>query len=216
MNQSQIRTRSLRQWLRRNPHAWWALLLIPMLCFYFLPEQLVVTGYHATQTALDARIPFVPWFIYFYVLWFFMLAATGVWLMLRDGRGFREYMWFLTAAYFICCVIYLCFPNGQDLRPAITGADSLATRILTLLYGFDTNTNVLPSLHVIGSIGVALCVCGTPSIRFRTVKAATVVLAVLVSVSTVFVKQHAVLDVAAGIVVGFGLYALVHRLCRKI
>lgn len=215
MEERQIGRTNPVQWLRENPHYRWVVCLVPILVCYFMPELLVTTDYHATQIALDARIPFIPEFIYFYILWFVMLAAIGLWLLHFDGRGFREYMLFLTASYFLCAVIYLCFPNGQDLRPKDLEVTSLATWILSKLYGFDTNTNVLPSLHVVGAIGVACSTCLTPTIRSKTVKAVTIVLAVLVSISTVFVKQHAVLDVAAGAAVGGILFLLVHRITEK-
>ncbi len=215
MERQQIASCGLRGWLHQNRHAWCSLYLIPILLCYFLPELLVVSDYTPTEISLDASIPFLPGFVYFYILWFAMLVGTGLWLLLRDGNGFRKYMYFLTASYFVCAVIYLCFPNGQDLRPAQMEVNSLATWILSKLYRIDTNTNVFPSLHVIGSVGVALAVCTTPSIRSRLVRGGSIVLATLVSVSTVFVKQHAVLDVVAGAIFGFGLYLLVCLLFQK-
>lgn len=208
-------SQGLREWLRENPHALWALCLIPILICYFVPEWLVHTDYHPTQIALDASIPFAPFFVYFYLLWFALLAGMGLWLLLCDGSGFREYMLFLAVSFFACAVFYLCWPNGQDLRPAEMEVDSLSTWILSRLYAFDTNTNVLPSLHVIGSVGAAFAALRTPTIRSRGVKAAVLMIAVLVSASTVFVKQHAILDVAAGLVTGIALYLLTALVCRK-
>lgn len=215
MENKTLREHRLPVWLRENPHAWWALCLIPILLCYFLPEQVVKTAYHPTQTALDAGIPFVPFFVYFYVMWFALLAGMGLWLLHRDGKEFRIYMLFLTAAFFVCAVIYLCWPNGQDLRPQDMEVTSLATWLLSRLYAFDTNTNVLPSLHVIGAVGAVFAAFRTPSIRSRAVRAGIVVVAVLVSVSTVLVKQHAILDVAAGLAVGVVLYVFVHRIAGK-
>lgn len=215
MKYKTLRERRLPVWLRENPHVWWALCLIPILLCYFIPEQLVTEGYHLTQCAFDARIPFLPGFIWFYVLWFVLLAGMGLWLLHRDGRGFREYMLFLTVGYFVCAVIYLCWPNGQELRPANLEIRSVETWMLSILYGFDSNTDVLPSLHVLGSLGVACSACLTPSIRSRWVKAGISALCVPVAVSTVFIKQHAIMDVAAGVIVGFALYALVHRILKN-
>jgi predicted membrane channel-forming protein YqfA (hemolysin III family) len=46
-----------------------------------------------------------------------MLFFTGLWLLLKDGEGFKKYMLFLSVAYTIGAVFYILFPNGQDLRP---------------------------------------------------------------------------------------------------
>ena len=63
MEEQRVARRGLRNWLRCNRHAWWSLCLIPILLFYFLPEQLVVSNYNATELAIDAQIPFVPFFV---------------------------------------------------------------------------------------------------------------------------------------------------------
>ena len=200
----------LTAWLRNNRHAYWALAVPLILIMYFLPEQLVsTTHYWDTALPVDQRIPFIPQFVYFYVLWFALLAATGLWLLLRDGMGFRRYMLYLTAAYFFSMVFYLLVPNGQDLRPQLPSGGGLSVAIVRMLYQVDTNTNVLPSLHVIASLGVAFAVTGARSVTSRLAKWGAVVLAVVISASTLFIKQHAVLDVVAGLLVGVVLHLLI-------
>ncbi len=212
-----METRSVRAliaaWLRDHPHFWYSLLLLPIFACYFIPEQLIVTEYHATEIAFDALIPLLPGFVYFYLLWFPLLVFGGFWLLFTDGVIFRRYMVYLTVAYFISAVVYLTYPNGQDLRPADLHVHDLSTIILAFIYRVDTNTNVLPSLHVIGSVGAAAALCRSESIRSGWIKAALFLLAVLVSVSTVFVKQHGILDVVAGLAVGLLLCPII---CRKI
>lgn len=197
------------QWLRENRHFLWTLCLLPIFLCYFLPENLIVSNYSATQIAFDALIPFLPGFVYCYLLWFPLIVFGGLWMLLFDGVNYRRYMIFLTIAYFISAMIYLLYPNGQDLRPGDLTANSLSTTILAFIYRVDTNTNVLPSLHVIGSIGAAFGLCASPSIKRRFVKLAIAVVAVLVSVSTVFVKQHGIMDVAAGLALGLLLCPII-------
>ena len=200
-------------WLKANPHAWWALALIPIFICYFLPERLIVDSYHSTQIAFDELIPFLPGFVYCYLLWFPLLVFGGFWMLFFDGPVLRRYMIFLMCAYFICAAVYLLYPNGQDLRPEDLVVHDLSTAIMAFIYRVDTNTNVLPSLHVIGSMGAAFALCSSRRIRRTWIKAAIAVLAVLVSISTVFVKQHGVLDVLAGLVVALALCPII--LCRK-
>ena len=137
-------------WLRENPHFWYSLLLLPIFICYFVPEQLIVTGYHPTQIAFDSMIPLLPGFVYCYLLWFPLLVFGGFWLLLTDGVVFRRYMVFLTVAYLISAAVYLSYPNGQDLRPTNLNVHDLSTTILAFIYRVDTNTNVLPSLHLHG------------------------------------------------------------------
>jgi len=51
-------------------------------------------------------------------------------------------------------VIFLLWPSCQELRPAAFPRDNLFTRCVALLYASDTNTNVFPSEHAIGSAAV--------------------------------------------------------------
>ena len=202
----------IANWLRENPHFRYAFLLIPIFICYFVPEQLIVSVYHPTQIAFDGMIPLLPGFVYFYLLWFPLLVFGGFWLLLTDGMIFRRYMVYLTIAYLISAAVYLLYPNGQDLRPADLNVHDLSTIILAFIYRVDTNTNVLPSLHVIGSVGAAVALCRSETIHHGLVKAAIVILAVLVSISTVFIKQHGIVDVAAGLAVGLLLCPII--LCK--
>lgn len=202
-------------WLKNNRHVYWTLALIVILLAYFLPELLVTDHYFPTQTQIDSYIPFVPAFVIFYLLWFPCLFCTGIWLLVKDGEGYRQYMCFLLLAYVLAAVIYLCWPNGQDLRPTLDAPNGVFEKILAGLYAMDTNTNVLPSLHVVGSIGYCGAVLRTKTIRRKWIKVGSCILAVLISISTVFVKQHAVLDLVAGAVVGLALFAVVTALFRR-
>ena len=48
-------------------------------------------------------------------------------------------------------VISLVFPNGQDLRPVLSG-NSIFIQAVQFIYHTDTPTNVLPSIHVFNSL----------------------------------------------------------------
>lgn len=156
--------------------------------------------YWATQLPIDAAIPFCEWFVIPYCLWYPLLVAVGLYLLFRDQPAFRRYMAFLALTFFISELIWLLIPNGQDLRPAVMPRENILTALIAGLYRIDTNTNVFPSVHVVGSIGAALAAWDCPSLRcHKTLCHLTGILAVLICVSTVFIKQHAVLDVLGGL-----------------
>ena len=81
------------------------------------------------------------------------------------------------------------------------------TRFVAMFYQFDTNTNVCPSIHCLGAMAVAFAAWDTERFRKPLWKAAFFAMALLISVSTVFVKQHSVLDV----VCAFLLLWTMHR-----
>ena len=177
---------------------WW----FPVyLAVYLLCERLVTTDYLPTQSALDALIPFCEWFVLPYCLWYPLLIAVGVYLLCRDIPAYHRYMAFLAATFFLSALIWFLYPNGQALRPTVMPRDNLLTALVSLIYHADTCTNVFPSVHVVGSLGALFAVrdCSRLRIRHPRVCRGVTVLAVLICLSTVFIKQHAVADVLCGV-----------------
>lgn len=179
----------------------YALWLPVYLLSFVLIERLPQTSYWATQLPLDDMIPFCEWFVLFYCAWYPLLVAVGLYLLLRDVSAFRRYMAFLAVTFFVSVLIWVLFPNGQDLRPQVFPRENFPTALVAALYHIDTCTNVFPSVHVVGSAGAALAVWDSPSLCAKPlVKWGTPVLAVLICISTLFIKQHAFLDVVSGLV----------------
>lgn len=202
---------SLRALLRAHPEYCYALFVPAFLICFFLVERLVPPegGYWVSHCALDDRIPFAEVFVIPYCLWYPLLLFTGLGLMLRDTAEFRRYMWFLMLGFGFSLLFCLAFPNGQDLRPSEFPRSNVFTWLLGRIYAADTNTNVLPSMHVIGACAAALSACRSRALG-RWAPVTVVIVAVLICLSTVFVKQHSVLDVLAGFAVSLPLALLLH------
>ena len=79
------------------------------------------------------------------------------------------------------------------------------------IYANDTNTNVCPSIHVIGSLAVWFAARDTGKLPAILRKGAIPIMAVLISISTVFLKQHSVLDIIAALLVCAAAYPVVYR-----
>ena len=176
------------------------LLYIPVYAVWFiLLEKHVTENYWVSYVPFDDKIPFVPAFVVAYVLWYPYLFGTGLYAMARDAAAFRRYMAYTIGTLSTCLFICTIFPNGQNLRPDLTGRYDIFSRLIALLYAADTNTNSLPSMHVVGSVGAMLGVFDLT--RKKWLRAASVVLCVLICASTVFIKQHSILDTLAGFAV---------------
>ena len=107
-------------------------------------------------------------------------------------------------------IIYLIYPSQQELRPETFRRDNLLTRFMTWFYAFDTNTNVCPSLHVIGSLAVLAAAWNTPRFATPLWRTAFTLQAVLISISTVFLKQHSLLDIPPAVALSAIAYYLVY------
>ena len=113
--------------------------------------------------------------------------------------------------FLIICTIY---PNGQDLRIDLSNADSVFANAVYSLYQTDTNTNVFPSIHVFNSIGIMIGILKSEWLkgkRFRVpAQACSVILSVLITLSTVFLKQHSCIDVIGAVIMAIVLYFIVY------
>ena len=78
-------------------------------------------------------------------------------------------MVFLGLTLYTTLILYVLFPNRQDLRVPVFSRDNLFTRLVAIIYSQDTNTNVCPSIHVIGSAAVAFAAWRCPRLRRRPV-----------------------------------------------
>ena len=196
-------SRSICCFFRKYPHALWGFYVPVYLLMFFGVEALVpsTAAYWETSMAVDAVIPFAEIFVVPYCLWYPMLVAVGLWLIFKDGPAFRRYMWSLMFMFTFSMIFCAIVPNGQDLRPAVFARDNFFTRWIGAIYSADTNTNVLPSVHVVGTLAALFAVMDTNTFKKRWVRPGMVILSSLIVASTVFIKQHSVLDVLAG----FGL-----------
>ena len=193
----------------------WLLLYFPVYLLLFLAaEHFITTDYWVSYCVLDDWIPFVKEFIYAYILWFPYMVGATLWLVVRDRRAFVRYAVLAMISMTACYVIYFLFPSGQELRPAVVEGRSLAAFILRTIYSADTNTNVFPSMHVVGTLVAMAGLWDTDSIS-RGMKRALMIVGVLIIVSTVFVKQHSSLDVIAGMALCAVAYPPVYRFIKK-
>lgn len=166
------------------------------IMFSFVERFYNVGSYYVMHCAFDDAIPFCEWFLIPYLFWFVYLIGTLVYTFFFDVPAFKRMMRFIICTYTITMVIYLLFPTCQNLRPEVFPRDNALTRFIGWFYTFDTNTNVCPSLHVIGSAAALFALRDGPRLRKRAWwQAASVLLALCISLSTVFMKQHSILDV---------------------
>ena len=98
----------------------------------------------------------------------------------------------------------------NTISKIIAAAANIFTRFLAGFYQFDTNTNVCPSIHVIGSVAVMTCAWHSKHFSSKGWRIAFTATAVLISISTVFLKQHSILDVLAAIPVCLLAYYAVY------
>jgi len=195
---------------KTHRHAWWGLFVPCYLAAFFTIEHFITDNYWATQLPIDDYIPFCKYFILIYDLWAPLLVALGIYLILKDPEGFRRYIWCLIFTYGVSTIFCVLVPNGQDLRPAVVEGNDIFAWVVRTTYAADTNTNVFPSVHVVGVLCAVFAVFRTPGLRKWHWRTLAVVLGAVIIASTLLVKQHALIDILAGLAVGVAGYVVIY------
>lgn len=194
-------------WIRENPHSWFmAYWLFYLAAFFGL--ELRQGDYYLIQCSIDDKIPFVEEFVLFYLSWFVLLAVAQFWSLFASKRDFLRLVFVMFLGNTICLGIYWIAPNGIDLRPN-TVPDNIWGWMIGFLYQADTSTNVCPSIHVSSSVAIALVGWNSQLLkRKRGYQILLAVWAVLICMSTLFIKQHSVVDVFWGTIISLALYGI--------
>ena len=193
-------------------HLWWLLFWPAYLLRYFLIENWnPAVQYHVIHCALDDAIPFHEGFLIFYVCWYFLILGIHLYTLVYDVDTFCRYSKFLCISVTISTAIFLLYPSCQNLRPETFPRDNFLSRVMGVIYAVDTNTNVFPSEHVIGAVAALAAAAHTPRLRRPGYLVGLTVLTVLICVSTLFLKQHSVLDALGALCVCLVVYFMCYE-----
>lgn len=127
-------------------------------------------------------------------------------LVVRQRQLFRRTMQADLTVMLLAYAGFLLYPTVAP-RPAEVPGDGFAAWALRLAYSLDPPHGCFPSLHVAYSF-VAAFACHRVH---RGVGAGALLWATLIGLSTLYTKQHYVLDVIAGVVVAYAAYLLFLR-----
>lgn len=193
--------------------------LLPMAIFmalympaFFLVEGIEpADGFHIIHTPVDDMIPFCEAFIIPYMLWLPYLIIGSVAIGIKSRFFSRTTSYMLMTGMVLFIVISLIYPNALELRCEAPDRENIFMSMVRYLYEIDTPTNVLPSLHVFD----VLCVASGIHLSFPKRKLLQIlndIFVVLVILSTMFIKQHSIIDVLSA----WLLYILVFLLFLRI
>lgn len=208
---------SFRAYTKAHPYLLVFLYLPVYLVWFFLQEYHLAStdGCFVSYLPLDDQIPFLPGFIFFYITWYLYLLIPAIFYLVKEnGPAFLRYALFIILGFSGSLLICMFFPNCQLLRPDLSEPNSLSEFLVAAIYAADTPTNVLPSMHVVGCLGVMAAVFDGEEF-YRRGRWVLVLWGVAICASTVFVKQHSILDVLAGVAFSIVLYLLVYGILKK-
>jgi len=190
-----------------------ALLYGGKLILYEL-SNVINTNWHLIDMKIDGYVPFCKYFLIFYYTYYFYPPLLLYLMSYADKRKFYR---LLIACAIACVIANICFALYQVkmIRPEIVGND-IFDIWLKFTYSMDRRAvNCFPSVHAL--MGTAMVIGGYNTKKFsKKFKVLSVVCGVGCIISTVFVKQHYVIDMVAGVILMLICYGIVLLIDKKI
>ena len=174
--------------------AW--LIILPIINInYVIAGALAKSGKDISLT-LDKEIPYVSAFIFPYIYWYAFIFLGLVFILSKDRKRYLRSLMVIYISMCICYLFYYFYPV-EISRPMISN-NTLANKIVNIIYEVDRPFNCFPSIHVLNTYII---------MRFTRIKdnkswfIYTGLTGILIILSTLFIKQHYVLDGIAAIII---------------
>ena len=157
------------------------------------PLEAVVVG-----SRIDNLIPFLPFWVIFYVLWHPLLVLVPCYIYKMSKQEFYSYIVINFIIEVVAFFIFVFFPTIME-RPTFIVND-IFTWLLNIVYMNDTPAmNCLPSMHCTVCFTSIYVILKSNKIP-KKCKVLSTIIFILIVFSTMFVKQHAVMDVIAALI----------------
>lgn len=189
----------IKKLLRRSSLLAPLLVLLTNLLAYY-GTHIINSGrrYNSVILNFDKNIPFVPAFIIIYVLAFVQWAVCYITIAVEDKSKVYYFCAGAAVANLICAAVFIIYPTAMTIRPRVYGKGFINS-LARFIFSMDTPpVNLLPSIHCLESY-LSIRILFASSVTPKAVKWMNAAFSVAVFASVLFVKQHAVVDIPAGI-----------------
>jgi hypothetical protein len=193
------------------------------LCYLFtyFGSRLITNTYPPSSffefnSPLDAKIPLVSPFIIFYLMCYLIIPLSSYYILLIGG-GEKGIIKFIFVILIVCALSFIFFvtvpnevphPWTNDNHPANMHP---LDKALMWMYDNDQASNGMPSLHNAFAWILVCFAVFSIKIQWRYI-VPTTLLAIMVSLSTLFCKEHYIADVIFTIpLVAFIAYLVIKR-----
>lgn len=192
----------IKDYIRNNKHILFILYLPFYGLWFMLLENWTGRDFTILHCKLDDMIPLVPIFVIPYFLWFAFVTFFCIYFFLKMPKSDAIKMYAaLEISMTFTLFLYTIWPNAVSLRYEELEVTGFSTYILSWLWNFDTDTNVCPSLHVLNTLTILVAYFHSGQFKGKHLQNIFVtVLSVLICLSTLFLKQHSVIDLVAAVV----------------
>jgi membrane-associated phospholipid phosphatase len=181
--------------------------VLPVMAIFTVPMLNIIYTFlnsfngiaHNLGTKVDNIIPFIRFFIVPYNLWYPFIIISLLFLCFKDRKTFFKTIISIDLGLISCYIIYLIFQTTVP-RPDIISEDTFS-KLVHLTYSLDKPYNCFPSIHVLTCYLVMKSFYKS-AIDGLLTKISVFFIGNIIIISTLFVKQHVILDIIGGIALG--------------
>lgn len=180
------------------------ILIVGVYQFYFFTQRHMLKAPKTFHSPLDEKVPYWPWWSWIYSFLYYPAILYMNWIV-QDAREFIM----MAFSYIVLLAMQMfCFTVYPVSTPVhwrqLNQGKSASEKFLLFVRKFDDSSNCFPSMHV----SVATL---TACLAYSTLGPWVILFPVLIALSCIFTKQHYLLDIPTGALLGYIAY-LVHTM----
>lgn len=182
----------------------YAVFLSILFCIYFLLNRGLTPTYDFS-TYIDHLIPFsAPFGLLYFSYLMLLVYGVGYAFFEFDLCRYKRFVVGLVIIQVVAYLLYVLIP-AKIVRPEVH-PEGFFFDVVRMIYAVDMPSSQTPSLHVANSWFIALALWNGKYLR-----PTLIVWASLIILSTLFIKQHFLVDVVSGLALSSFTYAGLHR-----
>lgn len=174
--------------------------LLGLSAFMYFFIKLFVSDYNLIESPLDHYIPFLPIFIYIYMIWYPFEIFSLYHIYKTNKEVYIKSIISLALSFLMSSTIFLLYPTTVD-RQIVNSYNSLTSLITYITFKADTPAiNCFPSNHCILCFTIIFSTLSIKKLH-KWKKYTIVIVNILIILSTLLVKQHVIYDVLGSLVI---------------
>lgn len=188
-------------------------LILFQVIVFFITKWLALDVNVIINSKIDNAIPFLPYFIYFYVSWYLLLFIVPFIAFFKDKEVLKEYAILSVVTCILVGITYLVYPTS--IIRANFSVNNISSFLVDLMYKIDTPVrNCFPSAHCIYSFLFIYCVAKMKNIDNKY-KSILIIISSLIVPTTLFIKQHVFIDVVGAVIYTIVIYFVTKVLLKS-
>ena len=192
-----------------------SIVLITEAFLYFIIKNFV--NQYNLVNDFGITFPLIKEFVYIYNSWYPFVFFTSYLIYIKDKEDYKKFVYVMVIGILLSHLTFLLYPS-MVIRPEIK-VNNFTDLVLFLTYYFDT-----PAINCIPSVHCLLCYISIYYIIINKkialqIKIPIVIYYILIILSTLFIKQHLLIDAIIALIytcIGITVVKLFYPKIKKI